>query len=70
MDPGLAHDRNLLEKIRIVTFLAKLNGLEVTGGDMGNAYLKAYTKEKVCSCAGPERSPLAGTLLFRLTNFQ
>ena len=43
--------------------LAELNGLKLTGGDVGNAYLEAYTTEKVCVCAGPEFGPLEGHLL-------
>ena len=31
--------------------------------DIGNAYLEAYTKEKVCFIAGIEFRPLAGHLL-------
>jgi hypothetical protein len=52
-----------LRSLRIVVFLAELNGLELTGGDIGNAYLEAYTKEKVCILAGPEFGPLEGHLL-------
>ena len=40
--------------IRVVTFLAELNGLELWGTDVGNAYLESYTSEKVCFIAGPE----------------
>ena len=44
--------------------LAKLNGLEVCTGDIGNAYLNAKTKEKVYIIAGPEIGPdLAGKRL-------
>ena len=43
--------------------LAELNGLKLTGGDVGNAYLKAHTTEKVCVRAGPEFGPLEGHLL-------
>eukprot|EP00977_Amphora_coffeiformis_P003476 scaffold640_cov166-Amphora_coffeaeformis.AAC.12 len=52
-----------LRSLRIVTFLAELNGLRLTGGDIGNAYLEAYTKEKVCTIAGPEFGPLQGHML-------
>ena len=52
-----------LRSLRIVCFLAELNGLKVTGGDVGNAYLEAYTKEKVCFRAGPEFGELAGHML-------
>ena len=43
-----------LPGIRIVTFLAELNDLELWGTDIGNAYLESYTKEKVAFVAGPE----------------
>jgi len=52
-----------LRSLRIVTFLAELNGLQLMGGDIGNAYLEAYTKEKLCIRAGPEFGPLEGHLL-------
>eukprot|EP00977_Amphora_coffeiformis_P025527 scaffold20321_cov125-Amphora_coffeaeformis.AAC.1 len=52
-----------LRSLRIVTFLAELNGLHLTGGDIGNAYLEAYTKEKVCTIAGPKFGPLQGHML-------
>ena len=35
-------------------FLGELNGLETWATDIGNAYLEAETKEKVCFVAGPE----------------
>jgi hypothetical protein len=35
----------------------------VTGGDIGNAYLEAYTKEKVCFHAEPEFRELESHLL-------
>jgi hypothetical protein len=34
--------------------LAELNGLKVEATDVGNAYLKAYTQEKLYVIAGPE----------------
>ena len=49
-----------LRCIRLVAFLAELNDLELCAADVGNAYLEAYTKEKVCFKAGPEFGPLAG----------
>jgi hypothetical protein len=49
-----------LSGIRIVTFLAELNELELWGTDVGNAYLESYTKEKVCFVAGPEFGELEG----------
>ena len=52
-----------LQSLRIVCLLTELNGLKLTGGDVGNAYLEACTSEKVCVCAGPEFGPLEGHLL-------
>ena len=49
-----------LRSIRIVCLLAELNGLKLMAADVGNAYLEAYTKEKICFIAGPEFGPLAG----------
>jgi hypothetical protein len=40
--------------MRILVFLAELNSLELCAGDVGNAYLEAYTQEKVCFIAGKE----------------
>jgi len=37
-----------VKSLRMVIFLAELNGLEVWGADIGNAYLEAETKEKIC----------------------
>ena len=49
--------------IRIVNFLAELNGLELHATDIGNAYLEAYTDEKLVFVAGPEFGDLEGHLL-------
>ena len=49
-----------LQGIRLVTFLAELNDLELWGTDVGNAYLESYTTEKVCFIAGEEFGELAG----------
>ena len=46
--------------LRIVVFLAELNGLMLMQGDIGNAYLESYTHEKVYFIAGPEFSHYAG----------
>ena len=43
-----------METVRICFTFAKLNGLEVCAGDIGNAYLYGKTKEKVFIIAGPE----------------
>ena len=37
-----------------MTLLSELNHLELWGTDIGNAYLKAHTKEKLFIVAGPE----------------
>jgi len=54
-----------LRSMRIVLFLAELNDLETCAGDIGNAYLEAYTQEKVCFVAGSEFAPFghAGHLM-------
>ena len=52
-----------MKSLRIVCFLAKLNGLKLTGGNIGNTYLEACTKEKVCFRAGPEFGSLEGCLM-------
>ena len=45
-----------LRSLRLVIFLAELNGLQLYTADIGNAYLEAKTKEKsvstVCSSLG------------------
>jgi len=52
-----------LRGVRFVIFLAELNELEVWQTDVGNAYLEAYTKEKVFVIAGPEFAEREGNLL-------
>ena len=37
--------------------LAELNGLDLMQRDIGNAYLKSYTQEKVYFITGPEFGP-------------
>ena len=49
-----------LRGIRIVTFIAELNNLKVWQTDIGNAYLEAFTNEKVYLIAGPEFGELEG----------
>ena len=44
----------LLRTLRLALLIGELNGLKVMVGDIGNAYLEAYTKEKVYIIAGPE----------------
>ena len=52
-----------LKGLRLVLFLAELNGLESWSTDIGNAYLEAETKEKVYIIAGPEFGELEGHTL-------
>ena len=49
-----------LPGIRMITFLAELNELELWGTDIGNAYLESYTNEKICFVAGGEFGEYAG----------
>ena len=55
-----------LRSLRMVVFLSQLNDLELWGADVGNAYLKAYTDEKLCIIAGPEFKELQGHLLIMI----
>ena len=50
----------------MVVFLSQLNNLEIWGADAGNAYLEAYTDEKLCIIAGPEFKELQGHLLIMI----
>jgi hypothetical protein len=43
-----------LRGIRMLTFIAELNDMELWATDIGNAYLESYTREKVYIIAGPE----------------
>jgi hypothetical protein len=52
-----------LRGFRLVLFLAELNGLELWATDIGNAYLEAFTSEKVYIIAGPEFGELEGHIL-------
>jgi hypothetical protein len=52
-----------LKSLRIITFCAEHNGLELWGADVGNAYLEALTKEKLYIIAGPEFGELEGHIL-------
>jgi hypothetical protein len=47
----------------MVTFLSELNGMELWATDIGNAYLEAYTAEKLFIVAGPEFGKLKGHML-------
>ena len=55
-----------LRSLRMVVFLSQLNDLEVWGADVGNAYLEAYTDEKLCIIAGPGFKELQGHLLIMI----
>ena len=52
-----------LRGFRLVLFLAELNNLELWATDIGNAYLEAFTSEKVYITAGPEFGELEGHTL-------
>ena len=52
-----------LRHLRLIIFLGELNNLELWGADIGNAYLEAYTHEKLFSIAGPEFEELEGFIL-------
>ena len=43
-----------LQGLCMLLFIAELNGIEIWGTDIGNAYLEALTSEYVCNVAGPE----------------
>ena len=55
-----------LRSLKMVVFLSQLNDLEIWGADVGNAYLEAYTDEKLCIIAGPEFKELQGHLLIMI----
>ena len=52
-----------LRHLRLVIFLGELNNLELCGADIGNAYLEAYTHEKLFIILGPEFEELEGFIL-------
>ena len=52
-----------LRGVRFTVFLAELNDLKVYQTDVGNAYLEAFTKEKVYVIAGPEFAEIQGHVL-------
>ena len=43
-----------LQSLQLVIFLAESNGLQLYAADIGNAYLEAKTKEKVCTYGRPK----------------
>jgi hypothetical protein len=52
-----------LRSLILCMLLGELNGLDVNAADVGNAYLMAYTKEKLYIIAGPEFGDQQGCLL-------
>ena len=52
-----------LRHLRHVISLGELNKLELWGADIGNAYLEAYTNEKLFIIAGAEFEELEGFIL-------
>ena len=55
-----------LRNLRLVIFLGELNHLDLWGADIGNAYLEAFTDEKLYIVAGPEFQELEGYILIFL----
>ena len=55
-----------LRNLRLVIFLGKLNNLDIWGAGIGNAYLEAFTDEKLYVVAGPEFQKLEGYILIFL----
>mgnify|MGYP003449427917 FL=1 len=49
-----------LKSMRLAMLVGEMNGLHSMVGDIGNAYLESFTKEKVGFIAGPEFGPLEG----------
>ena len=55
-----------LRNLRLVILLGKINNLDIWGADIGNAYLEAFTNEKLYIVAGPEFQELEGYILMFL----
>ena len=55
-----------LRNLRLVIFLGRLNNLDLWGADIGNAYLEAFTDEKLYIVAGPQVKELEGYILIFL----
>ena len=55
-----------LSNLRLDIFLGKLNNLDIWGADIGNAYLEAFTDEKLYIVAGPEFQELEGYIIIFL----
>ena len=52
-----------MRHLRLVIFLGEFKNLELWGADIGNAYLEAYTLEKLFIVAGTEFEELEGFIL-------
>ena len=52
-----------LRGFRLILFLAELNDLDIWATDIGNAYLEAFTSERVYIIAGSEFEELEGHIL-------
>ena len=53
-----------MDTVRLGFTLGDLNGLKCCAGDVGNAFLNGYTKEKIYIVVGPEFDhALAGRVL-------
>ena len=52
-----------LKSMQMAIFAGELNGLKAMVGNIGSAYLEAYTQEKVCFVARPAFGDLAGHVL-------
>ena len=48
--------------VRLLDIIADHQNLEVMCGDIGNAFIQAYTKEKVYTRCGPEFGPRSGAI--------
>ena len=46
-----------MDTVRLGFFIGEINGLKCCAGDVGNAFLNGWTKEKVFIIAGPELGP-------------
>ena len=55
-----------LKNLRLVIFLGKLKNIDLWGADIGNAYLEAFTDEKIYIVARPEFQELEGYILIFL----
>ena len=55
-----------LRNLILVLFLSKLNNLDIWGADIGNAYLEAFTNEKLYIVAHPAFEELEGYILIFL----